>query len=348
MNITFLSVNLAKGGAENQLIRLSIHLKNSGYNVQIISLGQDNDFTDLIEQNGLNVNFISLKYGLGLYNLMRKTAEFRTDVLISFMFPSNIIARFIKVFLKIKLITSVRASEISCLYRLIYKLTYHLDDVTTFNSKSALKKLIDYKITTPSKSLIINNAISIPNKINIINNKTFTITSIAHFRESEKDYKTFFKALEILKLRGYKFKVYVIGRLFNKSWPAKMIDDLSLSSNVSLLGYVNKPQNYLKKTNALVLSTYGESSPNAILEGMSYAIPVIASNVQGCDDLLLDSKGGFLSKPEDPKHLASQIIKLMSMSDYEKDMLGTNGRNYVINNFSERLVFKSWEEIIKK
>lgn len=348
MNITFLSISLAKGGAENQLIKLAIYLKNKNHNVQIVTLGRDNDFIDLLNENGMNANFISFKYGFGYYTIINKIAKFKTDVLISFMFPSNIIARFVKFFVKVKLITSVRASQISCLYRFIYKLTYHLDDLTTFNSESALKKMIDLKITTPDKSLIINNAISIPKKNNRINNNIFTITSIAHFRDDEKDYKTFFRALKIVKLRGYKFKVYVIGRLFNKSWPIEMIEDLSLSNNINLLGFVNKPQNYLKKTNVLVLSTYGESSPNAVLEAMSYSIPVIASNVHGCDKLLLNSKGGYLSKPEDPEHLALQIIKLINMSDYERDILGANGLNYIMNNFSENSVFKSWEKIINK
>ena len=348
VNISLLSVSLAKGGAENQLVKLAIYLKKKKYNVQIVSLGQDNDFTDLLNENGLTVNSVPFKYGIGFFAIINTIAKFKTDVLISFMFPSNIISRFVKLFVKVKLITSVRASQISPLYRIIYKLTFYLDDVTTFNSKSAFKKMIDLKISNPAKSIIINNAILIPKINNRINNDIFTLTSIAHFRDDEKDYQTFFNALKILKLKGYKFKVYVIGKLFDKCWPMKMIEDLSLSNNINLLGFVNEPQDYLEKTDVLVLSTYGESCPNAVLEAMSYSIPVIVSNVHGCDKIILDSNGGYLSKPEDPEDLALQIIKLINMSDCKRDILGANGLNYVMNKFSENSVFKSWEKIINK
>ena len=76
MNITFLSISLAKGGAENQLIKLAIYLKNKNHNVQIVTLGRDNDFIDLLNENGMNANFISFKYGFGYYTIINKIAKF--------------------------------------------------------------------------------------------------------------------------------------------------------------------------------------------------------------------------------------------------------------------------------
>lgn len=350
MNITFLTINLAKGGAENQLIKLVINLKTKGYAVNIITLGKDNDFELLLNENKINVEFIPFKFGLGLFKIFKHVVTLKTDVLISFMFPSNIIARLVRVFYKVKLITSVRASNISFFYSFIYKFTYRLDDVTTFNSETAMQNLINMKIASPSKSFVINNAISIP-QINVSSNNDsniFTISSIAHFRDNEKDYKTLFKALKIVKLKGYNFKVFIIGRLFNKSWPIKMIKDFELSNNIKLLGFVNNPELYLKKSNALVLSTFGESTPNSLLEAMSYSLPVIASNVQGCDKVLINSNAGFLSKPKDPNDLALKIIKLINLTDLEREKLGTNGLNFVKYNFSENSVYNQWEKIINK
>lgn len=349
-NICFLIINLAKGGAESQMIKLAIHLRNKDYKVKIISLGKDNDFESILNENNLNVKCIQLKWGLGLFHLVREVVNFKTEVLISFMFASNIIARFISVFRKLKLITSVRASVISYRYKLLYKISYSRDSYSVFNSQVALDRLKEMKITNSSKSVIINNAISVPNSEGVSNktDKIFTLVSIAHFREKEKDYKTLFKALQIVKQNGLNFKLYVIGRIFDLTWPIEMIENLGLTENIEFLGFVNNPSAYLKKSDALVLSTFGESSPNAILEGMAHSLPIIATNVSGCARLLIDSKSGFLSKPKDSNNLASILINLINMPQEELDKFGANGFNYVSKNYNENIVFSQWEKIINK
>jgi glycosyltransferase involved in cell wall biosynthesis len=349
-NIYFLVINLAKGGAENQMIKLAIDLKKKDYNVKIISLGKNNDFEAILNENNLNVKRIQLKLGLGLFHLVREIVNFKTDVLISFMFASNIIARFISLFCKLKLITSVRASEISYIYKVLYKISYNRDSYSVFNSQVALDRLKEMKITNSFNSVIINNAISVPNNEGVSNktNKIFTIVSIAHFREKEKDYKTLFKALKTVKQNGLNFKLYVIGRIFDLTWPIEMIEDFELTENIKLLGFINNPGAYLKKSDALILSTFGESSPNAILEGMAHSLPIIATDVPGCARLLHASKSGFLSKPKDSNDMASILIDLINMPQQEIDKLGDNGFNYVCNNYNEHTVFNQWEKIINK
>ena len=347
-NICFLIINLAKGGAESQMIKLAIHLKNKGYKVKIISLGKDNDFEAIINENNLNVQCIQFKFGIGLFQMIREVASFKTDVLISFMFASNIIARFISVFCKLKLITSVRASEISYRYKILYKISYKRDSYSVFNSQVALDRLKEIKITNSNNSVIINNAISIPTSECVSNktNKIFTLVSIAHFREKEKDYKTLFKALQIVKKNGLNFKLYVIGKTFDLIWPMEMIEDFKLTENVKLLDFVNDPSVYLKKSDALILSTFGESSPNAILEGMAHSLPIIATNVPGCSSLVNDSNSGFLSKPEDSVNLALIVSNLINTPQLEIDKLGVNGFNYILNNYNKHTIFKKWEKII--
>ena len=349
-NICFLIINLAKGGAESQMIKLAIHLKNKGYEVKIIYLGKDNDFETIINENNLNVQCIEFKFGIGLFQMIREVASFKTDILISFMFASNIIARFISVFRKLKLITSVRASEISYRYKLLYKISYKRDSYSVFNSQVALDRLKEIKITNSNNSVIINNAISIPTSecVSKKSNKIFTFVSIAHFREKEKDYKTLFKALKTVKQNGLNFKLYVIGRIFDLTWPNEMIKDFELTENIKLLGFINNTGDYLKKSDALILSTFGESSPNAILEGMAHSLPIIATDVPGCARLLKASKSGFLSKPKDSNDMASILIDLINMPQQEIDKLGVNGFNYVFNNYNEHTVFNQWDKIINK
>ena len=340
--ITFLAISLSKGGAENQMIKLAVDLKDKNYDVNIFYLKNVNDFELILRKNKIRTEIISLKMGVGLIHLINKIRKNKTNVLISFMFPSNIAARLVRIFCNVKLITSVRASDISNLYRILYKLTYKLDDVTTFNSNVALERLKKMKITVPSKSIIVNNAISIPDtvsKLNVVND-VFKIVSIAHFREKEKDYKTLFKALKIVKSKGYNFKLYAIGKLFDFTWPFDLVKELDLVDNIDLLGFVQNPDTYLKKSDILVLSTFGESTPNAILEGMAHSLPIISTDVSGCAAILDASNAGFLSKIEDANDLANKIIDLINMPNNLREKLGANGFNYVCENYNEKVVIK--------
>lgn len=345
--IIFLTIALAKGGAENQLIKLALYLKNKGYNVKVLALMPANDFEEVIENNKLEYELVPFDKGLGVYKLYKVIKENNTDVLVSFMFGANIVARVIKAFLKVKLITSVRVNEISTLYRFLYKLTYRLDNVSTFNSEISLKKFKDEKLTIADRSFLVNNAISIPKKKNksFFENEVFTFISIAHFRP-QKDYKTLFKSIKIIKDLGYEINLFVLGHLGGESWPQEMLIQYNIEDNVSLLGFVNEPEMYIDKADALVLSTFWEGTPNAILEGMANQLPIISSEVPGCKELLEKSGCGYLAKGEDPNDLANKMIELMSLKKEVLLDIGRKGYSYVNNNYKEDKIFRRWEELI--
>ena len=126
----------------------------------------------------------------------------------------------------------------------------------------------------------------------------------------EKDLETFLLAarsiLDAIPLA--EFLVIGDGPAANKlKWLA---DDLHLSKSVHFLGERSDVPDLVAALDILVLSSYTESFPNAILEAMAMGKPVVATNVGGIPELVEEGQTGFLVPPRDPKAVADRVLSL--------------------------------------
>ncbi|MEJ7677589.1 MAG: hypothetical protein WKG06_06925 [Segetibacter sp.] len=182
-----------------------------------------------------------------LPNILKNVRKEKPDLIISFMFVANLWARLIKLVKNIPIITSVRSYNISNKYFWIYRFSYKLDNITTFNSGAALQKFTKNRLTNPSKSILVNNAVSIrPTQPNNYNNDCFTWICIAHFRPA-KDYKTLFNAIQLIKEKGILINLLVLGHLYEEIWPGEMLKELNIQNEVKIVGYVDDPFKYFSK-----------------------------------------------------------------------------------------------------
>ncbi|MBI4615047.1 MAG: glycosyltransferase [Planctomycetes bacterium] len=101
--------------------------------------------------------------------------------------------------------------------------------------------------------------------------------------------------------------------------------ELGLVDRVDFLGFVGDPLDRISRARALVLPSRYEGSPNAVLEAMALARPVVASAVDGVLDLVRDGETGFLVPPEDPRALAEAIARLLADPQRAEEM-GRTGR----------------------
>jgi glycosyltransferase involved in cell wall biosynthesis len=83
--------------------------------------------------------------------------------------------------------------------------------------------------------------------------------------------------------------------------------------------------------------------PRSILEAMAMELPVIASAIRGCRELVVDSETGLLVPPADAGALAEALRRLAGDADLRRRM-GEAGRQRVQQEFDERLVFQRLEE----
>tara|TARA_R110002096_G_scaffold85802_7_gene197861 strand:+ start:4176 stop:5414 length:1239 start_codon:yes stop_codon:yes gene_type:complete len=96
--------------------------------------------------------------------------------------------------------------------------------------------------------------------------------------------------------------------------------------------------NRMRQSDVIVLPSYREGLPKVLLEAGSLGRPVIAANVEGCREVVVDQLNGLLVAPRDFASLADAMASLAGDRDRRVEM-GT--RNWIRMNaeFSEVIIF---------
>jgi glycosyltransferase involved in cell wall biosynthesis len=123
----------------------------------------------------------------------------------------------------------------------------------------------------------------------------------------------------------------------------KMSCDLQVDQLITFTGWLGHDQlmEVYKSAGIFVLPSYHEGMPLAILEAMSFGLPVVSTGVNGIPDVVLDGETGILVQPGDVDALTSAIIKLLVEPELRKRM-GQKGKQRVETLFSFSAVTQNW------
>ena len=87
--------------------------------------------------------------------------------------------------------------------------------------------------------------------------------------------------------------------------------------------------------------------PGKLQSYMISSKPILAMIDGEANRIITESKCGFTSRAEDPKGFAKNILKLADMKKNERDVLGENGRNYALKNYSKKKVLAVLYKLLK-
>lgn len=104
--------------------------------------------------------------------------------------------------------------------------------------------------------------------------------------------------------------------------------ELRIADKVEFAGRSNSIPSMLADTSVFVLPSHSEGISNALLEAMAMGIPVVATNVGGNPEVVVNEKNGLLVEANSPEALAFAMIRI---ADNKEKMLGLG------NNASKRI-----------
>lgn len=168
-----------------------------------------------------------------------------------------------------------------------------------------------------------------------LDEKSFIIISVGELNQN-KNHIAVLKALKEMKNKNISYIICGSGIKYGEY--EKFINEEKLS-NVRLLGFRNDVISLMKSSDLLIFPSFREGLPVSIMEGMAAGLPVIASNIRGCKDLVKNDINGFLVSPNDVDALINKINLLMTDKLLYKKMSG---------NSLEICKTYSVEEILKK
>jgi glycosyltransferase involved in cell wall biosynthesis len=124
----------------------------------------------------------------------------------------------------------------------------------------------------------------------------------------------------------------------------RLVRQLSLTDVVRFAGARPNEPNLHRLFDISVLSSWSEAFPNTIVEAMAAGRPVVATDVGGVKDAVLNGQTGLLVAPRAPADLAEAIEQLLFHSELRR-VMGDAGQRRARDHFHATSVLATLESL---
>ena len=142
-------------------------------------------------------------------------------------------------------------------------------------------------------------------------------------------------------------RVCLVGEGAQREELAALAKQMGVADRVHFFGYRTDRLSFLKNFDAFVLPSALEGIPRCVMESMAAEIPVIATDIPGCRDIVRDGSTGLLMKVGDSHSLATAIERLMSDPALRSN-LASAGRALVEGEFSAAAMASRYVDLYRR
>ena len=136
----------------------------------------------------------------------------------------------------------------------------------------------------------------------------------------EKGLSYLIEAMRYITKKDINSRLLIVGEGPQKENLEKLVTKLNINDIVTFSGKVATEEVpvYLKNSDIFTLPSLQEGFPNVLLEAMASGLPVVATDVNGINEIIEDCKNGFLVRPQNSKEIAEKILLLLEDNELRK------------------------------
>src|SRR5665647_12111 len=127
-------------------------------------------------------------------------------------------------------------------------------------------------------------------------------------------------------------ELYLVGRDDGlKKSLKKMAQDFKITDFIKFIGPVDHEDIplWISASDILVLPSLSEGRPNVVLEALACEVPVVATDVGGIPELIINGETGYLVPAKNPLELSEKVNKLLG-DENQREKMGKFGRKSII------------------
>jgi len=158
----------------------------------------------------------------------------------------------------------------------------------------------------------------------------------------EKGFAELFAAAAELVERHNSWKFVIIGpkeKGHRDAVPADEIEALSRTGSVFFLDWRDDVSRWYAAMDIFVLPSHREGVPRACMEAAAMELPVIATDIRGCREVVKCNETGILVPIKDSQALVA-AIEMLALDEGRRVELGKEGRRHILENFNHELVLE--------
>lgn len=372
-SLVFLITSLEYGGAQTQLIPLAYELQKLGWEIRIVSMRPPEAFVEELTNADIPVESLDMPKGIpdprAIVKLAKLLNEWKPQILNAHMFHANLLARVTRLFVDIPVLISTahnineKASAQDNLdkaswFEIAYRLTDPLSTLTTTICQAGVDRYVQVKAVPEEKILFMPNSVDThkfyPNvsvrqgvRTDLGLDEQFTWLAIGRL-EPQKDYHTLLTAFSHLVQSHTNAQLLICGIGSLRVDIEHLITSLGLASNVKMLGVRKDIPQLMNAADGYVMSSAWEGMPIVLLEASATGLPIVATDVGGNSEVVINGENGFLSPAQDAVALAKQMNTLMTLTPSEKQEMSNAGVNHILKNHQLEDLSIRWNSIYEK
>lgn len=356
------------GGAKTHVLGLLTELQKN-IDVKIICFMKE-DFYYEAKERGINIEAFEQRkrYDLSVVKrLLTEIKEGKYDIVHCHGARANFMAFLLRFFHRVPTVTTIHSD-----YKLDFQDNRYKDLVYT-NINTIALKFIDYYIGVSEsfKNMLIdrgfnknkiftvyngiemnlikdlNNPVDFLKRYNITTGEDTILVGTLARLHPVKGIDVLVKGAKKVLEQRTNVKFLIGGDGTEGPMLKELTKELGIEDDVLFLGFVDEPISFFNAIDINTITSHSESFPYVMMEGGALKKPIVASNVGGIGDLVVEGETGFLFEDGDYGRLAYQLIKLIDDVELRKE-LGENLYSSVSKNYSSESMASKHISIYKQ
>jgi len=340
------------GGGERIILRLARLLPQYGFRVSILTFLVDPESPVFQEVRVCPLYVLPLRRtydfnSLRSANVLRKFLKRQNVKIVQTFFESSDLwaGMVVKTLSSAKLIWSRRDMGIlrSPKHQIAYRLLARLPDHVFAVSEQVRRHCIEVDRIESARVETVHNGIAISSREAPLpaSHGRPRVTTVGNIRRV-KGHDVFIRAAAIVLTHCPDVSFSIAGSILEPDYFQELeslIEELGISQQFRLTGPTTRVEVHLQSNDIFVLPSRSEGFSNAIIEAMSESLPVIATDVGGNSEAVVNKLTGFIVPADNVSALAEAITILCLNPNLARDM-GKAGRQIVEDRFSEEAMMR--------
>ncbi len=361
MKLLYLITDWDYGGAEMQVMRISQWMKKHGYEVVLVSMmiPKADDWTQTLKDCGIEVQTLGMKKGYGdwkaVFTMLKIVKKEKPKVIHSHMFHANLLSRIVWIFVKdIKVINTVHGEEeFLGKRRWVYRGLNCMSEITVCCGKTLAEQAQKMQCISKGKLKVIYNGLDTDQ---YKKNDKIKDTLRSEFKLKDSDF-VWISVGRLYPVKNQNYLIQEFTRLYSRFSNARLllvgdgpdkdklmkhVNKFGMDKAIIFTGKRNDISTFLNIADAFVLSSIHEGLPLCLQEASSIGLPLVATDVGGCREIVIDGENGFLCKSEEIGGLCKCMEKVMELDLDERTRMSAKSREIAIENFEMDTIADKW------